>query len=115
MRDVKKRCFLEPPPTDADLASLEPKPHDPISTQSQHELGVKMIYITGNDAEPVNKSCRLRYSAAGTGETPSASPDDLRKSFFTKRKKDVIGVEFGGSGKTAYCAALIESDGKKDP
>jgi hypothetical protein len=34
-----------------------------------------------------------------SGETPPANPDDLRKSFFTKRKKDAIGFEFGGGGK----------------
>ncbi|GHV42376.1 hypothetical protein AGMMS49546_20740 [Spirochaetia bacterium] len=33
-----------------------------------------------------------------------ANPDDLRKSFFTKRKKDVIEFDFGDSGKTAYFA-----------
>jgi hypothetical protein len=47
------------------------------------------------------------------GETPPADPDELRKSFFTKRKKDVTGFEYGDSGKTAYFAVQIENDRKK--
>jgi hypothetical protein len=55
------------------------------------------------------------YSVAASGETPPTNPDDLRKSFYTKRKKDVIEFDFGGSGKTAYFAVQIENEGKKDP
>jgi hypothetical protein len=53
------------------------------------------------------------YLAAGQGNAPPAGPDDLHKSFFTKRKKDVIEFDFGDSGKTAYFAVQIENDGKK--
>jgi hypothetical protein len=35
----------------------------------------------------------------------------LRKSFFTRRKKDLIEFDYGDSGKTAYIAARIESPG----
>jgi hypothetical protein len=77
----------------------------------RHELGVRLIYVTGSEADPANKG----YSIAGRGETPPTNPDDLRKSFFTKRKKDVIEFEFGESGKTAYFAVRIENDGKKGP
>jgi hypothetical protein len=49
------------------------------------------------------------------GETPPEKPKDLRESFFTKRKKDVIEFDFGDSGKTAYFAVQIENDGKKGP
>jgi hypothetical protein len=128
MRDVKKRYFLEPPLTDADIVSLGLKPHDPTSTPSgkpaaqvmaetylvgRHELGVRLIYVTGSEADPANKGYRIWYSIAGRDETPPANPEDLRKSFFTKRKKDVIEFEFGESGKTAYFAVQIENDGKK--
>jgi uncharacterized membrane protein len=51
----------------------------------------------------------------GPGETLSANPDDLRKSFYTKRKKDVIEFEFGDSGKTAHFAVQIKNEGKKGP
>jgi hypothetical protein len=47
--------------------------------------------------------------------TPPEKPDDLRKSFYTKREKDVIEFNFGDSGKTAYFAVQIENEGKKDP
>jgi hypothetical protein len=39
----------------------------------------------------------------------------LIKSFYTKRKKDVMEFEFGDSGKTAFFAVQIENDGKKGP
>jgi hypothetical protein len=51
----------------------------------------------------------------GVGETPPANPDDLRKSFYTKRKKDIIEFDFDDSGKTVYFAVQIENDGKKGP
>jgi hypothetical protein len=85
--------------------SLGHKPQDPASTPSgpptaqvtlepflvgRHELGVKAVYVTG-------------------------SPGDLRQSFYTKRKKDVIEFDFGDSGKTAYFAVQVENDGKKGP
>jgi hypothetical protein len=78
-------------------------------------LGIRLIYVTGSDADPANKGCRIWYSVLAPDETPPADPDELRKSFFTKRKKDVIEFEFGESGKTAYFAVQIENDGKKGP
>jgi hypothetical protein len=42
-----------------------------------------------------------------------ADPDELRKPFFTKRKKDLIEFGFGGSGKAACFAVQIENDDKK--
>jgi hypothetical protein len=56
------------------------------------ELG-KIIYVTGGPEDP----------------------DDLRKSFYTKRKKDRIEFDFGDSGKTAFFAVQIENEGKKGP
>jgi hypothetical protein len=86
----------------------------------RHELGVKIIYVTGNPNDPANKGYRIWYSviapgAASTDAPPPANPDDLRKSFFTKRKKDVIEFDFGDSGKTAWFAVQIENEGKKGP
>ncbi|MDR2176503.1 MAG: hypothetical protein LBP20_00480 [Treponema sp.] len=49
------------------------------------------------------------------GETLPANPDDLRKSFFTKRKKDMIEFEFGAGGKTAHFVVQIEDEGRKGP
>jgi hypothetical protein len=130
MRDFKRRYFLSPPLVDSDYISLGLKPHDPIPTPSgpptaqvtvetyllgRHELGVKIIYVTGSATDPANKGYRIWYCVVGQGETPPANPDDLRKSFFTKRKKDVIEFDFGDSGKTAYFAVQIENEGKKGP
>jgi hypothetical protein len=41
----------------------------------------------------------------GTGRNAAGEPGELRDSFFTKRKKDLIEFEFGESGKTAYFVA----------
>jgi hypothetical protein len=130
MRDMKKRYFLDPPLEDADYISLGLKPADHHPTPSgsptaqttletylvgRHELGIKIIYVTGNPDDPANKGYRIWYSVVAPGETPPATPDDLRKSFYTKRKKDVIEFDFGDSGKTAYFAVQVENEGKKGP
>jgi hypothetical protein len=128
MRDMKKRYFLSPPLTEADFISLGLKPPDPAHTPSaaptaqvrvetflmgRHELGLKIVYVTGSPSDPANKGFRIYYAVAGSGETPPARPEDLHESFFTKRKKDLIQFDFGDSGKTAYFAVQIENDGKK--
>ena len=128
MRDTKKRYFLEPPLDDAAIVSLGLKPVDHHPTPGgtptaqatietflvgRHELGIKIIYETGSRDDPSNKGYRIWYSVAGSGETPPANPDDLRKSFFTKRLKDVIEFDYADSGKTAYFAVQIENGGKK--
>jgi hypothetical protein len=125
MWDFKRRYFLTPPLTDADYVSLDLKPHDTHSTPShaptaqvtietyligRHELGIRIIYVTGN---PENLGYRIWYTVVAPGETPPKSPEELRKSFFTKRRKDVIEFEFGDSGKTVYFAVQVENDGKK--
>ena len=128
MRDMKRRYFLTPPLTDADYIALGLKPHDTIPTPSgvptaqvtvetylvgRHELGIKIVYVTGTPRDPANKGYRIWYSVIAPGETPPANPEELRRSFLTKRKKDVIEFDFGDSGKTAYFAVQIENDGKK--
>ncbi|MDR2516618.1 MAG: hypothetical protein LBC88_04460 [Spirochaetaceae bacterium] len=130
MRDLKKRYFLTPPLQDSDYVALGLKPRDNIPTASgtptaqvtvetyligRHELGVKIIYVTGNPLDAANKGYRIWYLVTAPGEDIPASPDDLRKSFFTKRKKDVIDFDFGDSGKTAYFAVQVENENKKGP
>jgi hypothetical protein len=130
MRDMKKRYFLTPPLQDADYVSLGLKVPDSTLTPSgvptaqvtvetylvgRHELGVKIIYVTGSATDPANKGYRIWYTLLAPGETPPVNPDDLRKSFYTKRKKDVIEFEFGDSGKTVFFAVQIENEGKKGP
>jgi hypothetical protein len=130
MRDFKRRYFLSPPLVDSDYVSLGLKPHDSIPTPStkptaqvtietflvgRHELGVRIVYVTGSPDDPANKGYRIWYSVIAPGETPPARPEDLRMSFFTKRRKDLIEFDFGDSGKTVYFAVQVENDGKKGP
>jgi hypothetical protein len=127
---MKRRYFLTPPLVDSDYIALGLKPHDTTPTASgiptaqvtietylvgRHELGVKIIYVTGTPTDPANKGYRIWYSIVAPGETPPANPDELRKSFFTKRKKDVIEFDFGDSGKNCFMAVQIENEGKKGP
>jgi hypothetical protein len=128
MRDMKRRYFLVPPLLDSDYISLGLKPHDDTHTASgvptaqvtvetylvgRHELGVKIIYVTGNATDPANRGYRIWYRVAEQGAAPPENPDELHKSFYTKRKKDVF--EFGDSGKAAYFAVQVENEGKKGP
>jgi hypothetical protein len=130
MRDIKKRYFYAPPLTDADIVSLGLKPRDPIHTPTtaptaqvigetylvgRHELGVRIIYVTGDPNDKANKGYRIWYTVIGPGETTPADPEQLTKSFYTKRKKDVIEFGYGDSGKTVYFAIQIENEGKKGP
>ncbi|MDR2742243.1 MAG: hypothetical protein LBB98_08855 [Treponema sp.] len=129
MRDIKRRYFLVPPLTEVDLVSLGLRLHDSTSTptgaptaqvtvetflRGRHELGIRIVYVSGNPHDRANGGYRVWYSAAALGEAPPPSPDDLNKSFFTRRKKDVIEFDFGDSGKMVYIAVQIESgDGQQ--
>ncbi|MDR1215085.1 MAG: hypothetical protein LBK25_00205 [Treponema sp.] len=128
MRDFKRRYFLSPPLVDSDLVSLGLKPHDTHPSPSptptaqvmvetylvgRHELGIRITYVTGSPDDKANKGYRVWYSVVAHGETPPSHPDELHKSFYTQRKKDLLEFEFEDSGKTAYFAVQIENDGKK--
>jgi hypothetical protein len=130
MRDFKRRYFLSPPLLDSDLVSLGLKPHDNHPTPSgiptaqvtvetylvgRHELGIRLIYVDGNPKDKENKGYRIWHSVVASGEMPPASPDALRTSFYTQRRKDLVEFDFGDSGKTAYFAVQIENEGKKGP
>ncbi|MDR1253231.1 MAG: hypothetical protein LBK62_13890 [Treponema sp.] len=130
MRDFMRRYFLSPPLLESDFVSLGLKPHDTHPTPSpaptaqvtieaflvgRHELGVRIVYVTGSPDDPENKGYRIWYSVVAPGETPPANPEELHKSFYTQRKKDLIEFDFGDSGKTVYFAVQVENDGKKGP
>ncbi|MDR2551713.1 MAG: hypothetical protein LBD31_00890 [Treponema sp.] len=130
MRDIKRRYFLDPPLTEADYISLGLKPRDTISTPSgvptaqvtvetylagRHEMGVKIVYVTGNPGESANKGYRVWYALIAPGEEEPGNPEKLTKSFYTKRKKDLIEFDFEDSGKRAFLAVQVENDGKKGP
>jgi hypothetical protein len=128
MRDIKRRCFLVPPLTEADLISLGLKLGDSTSTptgtpaaqvmveiflRGRRELGFKIVYVSGDPHDRANGGFRIWYGIAAAGEPPPAAPEDLRKSFFTRRKKDFIEFDYADSGKTVYIAVQIESPGGK--
>jgi hypothetical protein len=71
--------------------------------------------IGGSFDDPTNKGFKIWHSVIAQGETLSspANPVDFRKSFFIKRKKGMIGFDFGDSGRTVYFAVRIEENGKK--
>jgi hypothetical protein len=130
MRDFKRRYFLSPPLAASDYVSLGLKPRDTHPTPShvptaqvsietflvgRHELGVRIIYVTGSPDDPANKGYRIWYSVIAPGETPPSRPEELRRSFFTHRKKDLIEFDYSDSGKTVYFAVQIENEGKKGP
>jgi hypothetical protein len=130
MRDFKRRYFLTPPLVSSDYVSLGLKPHDPHPTPShaptaqvtvetflvgRHELGIRIIYVTGDPEDKANKGYRIWYSVVAPGETPPTDPKELRQSFYTQRKKDLIEFAYGDSGSTVYFAVQIENDGKKGP
>ena len=62
-----------------------------------------------------NSKLKIRMDADFMPDTPPANPQDLRDSFYTKRKKDLMEFPFEDSGKTAYFAVQIENEGKKGP
>jgi hypothetical protein len=130
MRFFKAHYFLVPPLTAADLVNLGLSPHDPHATPTgtptaevtvetylvgRHELGIRIIYITGSPEDKSNKGYRIWYKAVPPGGEAVTNPKQLDESFFTKRKKDVVLFEYEDSGKTAYIAVQVENDGKKGP
>jgi hypothetical protein len=130
MRDIKKRYAYVPPLTEADIVSLGLKPRDPIHSPGKaptahvsvetflagrHELGARLVYVTGNPGDRENKGYRIWYTVVAPGETAPADPEQLTKSFYTQRRRDLVEFGFGDSGKTAYFAVQVENDGKKGP
>jgi hypothetical protein len=79
--------------------------------RGRHELGFRVIFVSGDPHDRANGGFRVWYSVVAPCVAPPEKPDDLRKSFFTRRKKDVIEFDYGDSGKTAYIAVQIESPG----
>jgi hypothetical protein len=46
---------------------------------------------------------------------PGIREEQLIKSFYTKRKKDVMEFDYGDSGKTVCFAVIVENGGKQGP
>jgi hypothetical protein len=130
MRFFRDRYFKLPPLSSGDWVALGFRAKDSHPTPSgnpsaevtvetflvgRHELGMRIVYVSGNPADKANKGYRIWYKVVGPGETPPVSPEQLTKSFYTRRKKDVVQFDFKDSGKTAYIAVQVENNGKKGP
>ena len=81
----------------------------------RHELGVNIVYVRGDPKDKVNKGFRIWYRVLASGEAAPADPEELTKSFYTKRKKDAIEFAYNDSGKVVYFAIQIENEDKKGP
>jgi hypothetical protein len=130
MRFFHSHYFLQPPLTDADLVSLLLKPHDDTPTHAgsptaevlvetflvgRHQLGIRIIYTSGNPDDPANEGYRIWYKVAAPGEAPPTGPEDLHESFYTRRSRDLMEFAFGDSGKTAWFCVQVEHGGAKGP
>jgi hypothetical protein len=130
MRFFKDRFFKMPPLSEGDIAALGLRIPDPHPTPSgnptaevmaetylvgRHELGLKMVYVSGDPKDKANKGYRIWYKVVAPGESPPTSPEQLDKSFYTRRMKDVLQFAYEDSGKTVYIAVQVENDGKKGP
>ena len=130
MRDFKRRYFLTPPLTEADIIALGLKPHDATPTAGgtpaaqvtietylvgRHELGLRIVYVSGNPDDPANKEFRIWYRVVGPGEDPPRGPEELGNSFSTKRKKEAMDFGPEASGKTVYFAVQVENGKLKGP
>jgi hypothetical protein len=69
-----------------------------VSRIARRELGIKLVYVSGSPSDPANKGYRIWYSVVAPGETLPERPEDLRKSFFTMRKKDLLQFDYAESG-----------------
>jgi hypothetical protein len=125
MWDIKERYFLMPPLLYLDITALGLTfPYSSKTLSGDHvaqvtvetfvvgrrKLGVKIVYIKGSPGDPANKGYRIWYQAVLPGRAAAADPEQFTKSFFTRRKKDVIEFDFGDSGITVYIAARVEND-----
>jgi hypothetical protein len=130
MRDIKKRYFYAPPLTDADFVALGLKipdsTHSPTGVPAaqvtvetflvgRHELGVRIVFVTGSPEDKANKGYRIWYKVVGPGEEAPSNPKQLTELFSTKRRKDLLEFQYGDSGKTVYMSAQVENNGKEGP
>lgn len=130
MRFIHSHYFLQPPRTDVDLVSLLLKPHDTTPTHwgkptaevlvetflvGRHQLGIRIIYASGNPDDPANEGYRIWFKVTAPGEAPPAGPEDLHESFYTRRRRDLMEFAFGDSGKTVWFCVQVEHGGEKGP
>ena len=138
MRDIKARHFFVPPLSDADLVSLGLKPKDTIPSHIGPpvcQVGIITFYpgknLIGYRLEPLpghNLDDRADYGFAfhygvlpPGGATPEQqmekqylmrepqSPEELSKSHFSRRRKDVLTLPYETSGMRLYACVRYEN------
>jgi hypothetical protein len=129
-RFFKNHYLLSPPLDNAALVrlGLSPRPAHYARTgkpaamaavetflAGRHELGIRLVYVSGNPEDRANKGFRVWYKAVPPGGAPVTHPRELSESFFTRRKKDLIVFDYEDSGKTAFIAVQVENGSKKGP
>jgi hypothetical protein len=128
MRNVKSRYFFVPPLTNADLVSLGLKPRDDTRTpagtptgqatleiflRGRHELGFRIVFLTGDPNDKANKVFRIWYLVQDKSLSAPIGPELLTKSYSTRRMRDIIPFEYQDSGSMAHLAVQIENGNLK--
>ena len=129
-RDIKRWFFHSPPLKDHELVMLGLKPHDrkatPTGTPTAQaipetflkgiaQLGVNVVYRTGNPDDPANKVFRVYYVVRAADEKMPQSPGEFTQSFPAKRRESIIQFDYSDSGKICYLIVQIENEKKKGP
>ena len=71
-----------------------------------------MVNIIPDQNEPdkrVTYGCRIYYGTYAPADTPPANGKDLRESFFTRKKKELIKFQPEDAGKTAFFSIRYEN------
>jgi hypothetical protein len=79
----------------------------------RHELAMEIVYLSGSPDDKANKGYRVWYKTAPPGDAAPTDPEDLPKSFFTRRKKDLARRSRRSRSKMVYLAIQVENDGIK--
>lgn len=132
MRDFKRRYFLVPPLTHADIANLGLRMRDEIPTPVSVPQGIaaaevsypggeqvllRIKHIDGSPSdERADYGYKVYYRVYSPGETPPQSAKDLKDNVFTRNKKHVFRFEPEDKAKTAYfCIRYENSKGEAGP
>ena len=132
MRDIKKRYFFAPPLENADFAALDLRIKDTEPTAVAKPLGeaeadieylgkrVMQLHIKHIEGTPTDDKAdygyKIYFGIYSDSDTQPASGEDLTKSKFTRRKKQLFEFTPADSKKTAYfCIRYENSKGETGP
>jgi len=129
MRDIKRRYFLSPPLTDADLVALWLKVKDavptPVPAPNARPAAVVKLKSAGafyviikpdsdiSGCEKAYYGCKIAYGLFGLNDEPPNDVSKLTMSKFVRKKRVLFVFQPGDSGKRAYFAIHYEN-GKGD-